>query len=800
MLMMSQLSRLPLLLGLSLAIGLAAPMPAHAAASPFDLAGPGLQIAVTHNGRTLPIARVPNLSEGDRLSIKLDLPEEQGARMLLIAAFLRGATNPPPKDWFFKSKTWKKGGTELSLTVPAGARQIVLFLAPDDNSDYDAVVEAVRERPGTFVRASQELNQASLDRARLDRFLGQIRWLEATHPDRIAAASPVLTRSLSIKLNAQCLDQPTDLQAACLTQNRETLLLADTHTSALAETLAGAPTDLAYRISSTRQAGYGYYSPYIGVVRDIARLFGAFQSTQLQYIPALSRIDDDRVTLLLNAAPNFGRPTSVMVVALPSIEPPRVPPLRHPATLEALCAAPGTVLPVDGAPLVYATRYAQNMRLRVVRENGPSLDLPVTADPMRGGYVLAAPVATYHGLGATITGTLHGDWGFAQFDGPTFSLANPEGAAWATVSRDAAVLPVGRDNAVELIGGAPACVDRITMADGAPLAWKPGAGNRLSVTVPVAPAAPDALTLLVHPKGGGAPVSVALATTTEQLRLDRLTLHANDSSAELTGTGLDKVTAVSLGGLALQPGAILRADGTDRLSLAAVDPQKVAALDPGHRETATVTLADGRERSLPVVVAAPRPAATLIGLTATPVAAAGQLPIAIADTKVVPLGAPLTFSFRAAPATRLTGRETIEIATVDGRLSARIAPGAGYAVQNAGVGVVKADLAATLGASAYGPLRFRILQDGVSGAWAPLATLVRLPTLDGLRCDDQGCHLTGSDLYLLASVATTADGAAATEVPDGFTGTMIAIPQPATGQIFLRLRDDPAAAATVTLR
>src|SRR3546814_4945374 len=56
--------------------------------------------------------------------------------------------------------------------------------------------------------------------------------------------------------------------------------LADTHTSALAETLAGAPTDLAYRISSTRQAGYGYYSPYIGVVRDIARLFGAFQSTQ----------------------------------------------------------------------------------------------------------------------------------------------------------------------------------------------------------------------------------------------------------------------------------------------------------------------------------------------------------------------------------------------------------------------------------------------------------------------------------------------------------------------------------------
>src|SRR3546814_20929126 len=70
--------------------------------------------------------------------------------------------------------------------------------------------------------------------------------------------------------------------------------LADTHTSALAETLAGAPTDLAYRISSTRQAGYGYYSPYIGVVRDIVRRFGAVQSKQLQYIQGLSRIADEK--------------------------------------------------------------------------------------------------------------------------------------------------------------------------------------------------------------------------------------------------------------------------------------------------------------------------------------------------------------------------------------------------------------------------------------------------------------------------------------------------------------------------
>src|SRR3546814_4460495 len=92
------------------------------------------------------------------------------------------------------------------------------------------------------------------------------------------------------------------------------------------------------------------------------------------------------------------------------------------------------------------------MRLRVVRESGASLDLPVTADPERGGYILAAPAATWHGLGTTITGTLHGDWGFAPFEGPVFTLANPESAKWATISRDAAVLPVGRDNALDLVG------------------------------------------------------------------------------------------------------------------------------------------------------------------------------------------------------------------------------------------------------------------------------------------------------------------------------------------------------------
>src|SRR3546814_14293426 len=107
---------------------------------------------------------------------------------------------------------------------------------------------------------------------------------------------------------------------------------------------------------------------------------------------------------------------------------------------------------------------------------------------------------------------------------------------WATISRDAAVLPVGRDNALDLVGGAPACVDRITLADGRALTWKPAGGDRPTVTVPVPPPAPDPLTLPVHPKRGGQAVPVAPAPTPTPLPHDRPTLHPRDSVAHLTST------------------------------------------------------------------------------------------------------------------------------------------------------------------------------------------------------------------------------------------------------------------------
>ena len=47
---------------------------AHAGPPPFDLAGPVLEVRVTRGAQTLPIFEVPNLSVGDQVWIKADLP------------------------------------------------------------------------------------------------------------------------------------------------------------------------------------------------------------------------------------------------------------------------------------------------------------------------------------------------------------------------------------------------------------------------------------------------------------------------------------------------------------------------------------------------------------------------------------------------------------------------------------------------------------------------------------------------------------------------------------------------------
>src|SRR5262245_10731667 len=202
-----------------------------AGAAPFDLTGPTIDVSVARGGTTLPIAQAPHLAVGDTLTIKADFPKTQAERYLLIVTFLRGPTNPPPKEWFYSCAPWKKPCSEkgLSVPVPEGAQQALIFLAPETGGDFKTLMNAVRGRPGAFVRASQDLNQATLDRSRLARYLTAIRKLNTGNPGVLKDTTPVLARSLGIKVDDKCLDRIPQLQAPCLMQGQETLILNDGH-------------------------------------------------------------------------------------------------------------------------------------------------------------------------------------------------------------------------------------------------------------------------------------------------------------------------------------------------------------------------------------------------------------------------------------------------------------------------------------------------------------------------------------------------------------------------------------------
>jgi len=100
-------------------------------------------------------------------------------------------------------------------------------------------------------------------------------------------------------------------------------------------------------------------------------------------------------------------------------------------------------------------------------------------------------------------------------------------------------------------------------------------------------------------------------------------------------------------------------------------------------------------------------------------------------------------------------------------------------------------------------LRFRpMTAQGEAGDWQPLVTLVRLPALQELRCPqeaDQPCRLQGSGLYLLDAVSSDPQFQQSTPVPDGFAGSELKVPRPHGADLYLKLRDDPAAVNKLAL-
>ena len=764
-------SRILILLG-ALALLLAGRQALGADGGAFDLDGPALRIAVTHRGTTLPLSQVPNLSPGDALRVEARLPADQGARFRMVLAFLRGATNPPPEDWLVEARTWKPKDAVIEARVPEGAQQALVFLVPDTGGAFDAIEAAVRQRPGAFVRASQDLNQAMLDRTRLEAFLAGIRQLST---DEVARVSPVLAETLAVKVDPACLERRQGAGAACAGEGQNAAVLADGQTSSIAQTLAGAPANIALQLSATPQAGFGYYSAYVGVFRDLVRMLGAFQSAQLQFIPALNVQRGPDTALLLNTVPSFRKPQSVLVAVLPPVAPPTLPPLEA-RDVGALCLArPGLVLPVHGAPLAFSTDYARDLRLRV-----GTRELPVRADPARGGFVVTGEAAVTAG-GAATEGVLHGTWGFAPFEGPKFTLAAP-GGAW---SAGDATLVAGRDTPLTLAGGSAGCVAEVRLERG-PLTravpFEVDPDGRLALKVPLGDLKPGPLALSIRSHGLAAPQRLELRAFAEAGRIDGFTLHEGDEEGVLTGTRLDQIAAVEVAGTRFRPGALTRAGSTDRLALVAEPGTGAEPLRTGRSVAARATMTDGRNLSVTATVLPARPVATVLGLSSTP-PVTQPVPVVLEGERLIRQDAPATFSLRAAPGTTFRPGDAVEVKAAAGsvRLPLRL--------QDDSVAVAVLDPAA-LGESAHGPLDYRIVRGAVAGDWQRLATLVRLPRLTALACDAGTCTLGGSGLFLLRSVGSVT-------VPDGFTGATLTFPREGT-RATLALRDN-GATATIAL-
>ena len=79
----------------------------------------------------------------------------------------------------------------------------------------------------------------------------------------------------------------------------------------------------------------------------------------------------DGLALMLNTPPSFHNPKSVLVTALPAVEPAQPPPLHPVDSKQNYCAEKNSlVLAVDGAPLVFSTGYAHGMTLRLQTKSG----------------------------------------------------------------------------------------------------------------------------------------------------------------------------------------------------------------------------------------------------------------------------------------------------------------------------------------------------------------------------------------------------------------------------------------------
>jgi hypothetical protein len=794
--------------GLSLTILillLSSGLAAHSQA--FDLMGPKVDVRVKRGEVTLPIGEVPSLLPGDRIWVHPDLPASQSAHYVLVVAFLRGVTNPPPPAWFTRVETWTRQAREegVFVTVPSEAQQAILFLAPETSGDFNTLRNTVRGRPGTFVRATQDLQAASWDRMRLDAFLDEVKVTSQTDPKALKERVETSARSLGIKVNQDCFLKPADQQASCLSQHTEGLVMDDANTqSRVAQIANGSTADLMNQLSYSQAAGGGVYSPYVGAIVDTVKILSSLHTAHYQYIPALALPSEDTLNLRLSVPPSFRDPKSVVIVALPPIGPAQMPPLHPVDPAAEFCAQkPGLVLPAEGAPLVLATQMAYDLKLHIETAKGP-INLPLITDPAEGGLAVQNSASSLPA--GRLTGVVRGKWGFEDWEGPRYNLHSAEPGNWTLTPSDQSALVVGRLDTLHLEGDSTLCVEKVEqeLPNGHSLAldWKSPKPEMIEVQVPMKDASPGTVTLEVHQFGLSHPDLLPLQAYTEAASLDHMALSAGDSSAELMGTRLDEVAKVSLDGVQWFPVTLNRVEDTDRLSLTA--DSSTAGLEPGKRYLANVQLRDGRALKVPVRVTPPRPQIVLLSKGTQDEASGTVSPVQLGSPDDLPVDRRLVFFLRSQTPANFPRNERIEVAATDSSFHTVLSLADGSLMledQKTALGVIKP--LTRFGSSAFGPVHLRAISaDGVTGDWLPLGTLVRMPDFKDLHCpriQSRPCVLTGSNLFLATSFSATQDFQDSVDVPGDFTGMQLSVPHPANGILYVKLRDDPATMQTLTL-
>jgi len=255
------------------------------------------------------------------------------------------------------------------------------------------------------------------------------------------------------------------------------------------------------------------------------------------------------------------------------------------------------------------------------------------------------------------------------------------------------------------------------------------------------------------------------------------------------------VATLTFKGIPFAPGTLTTGRDGDQLTMLSQDGTGAAALPAQTGGKAQALLKDGRVLDVPVLVGAPRPSVRLIAKSIETQTSGMRTNIVLTDASELPQDARLVFSLRAVSPATFNRDEALEVATADESFSTTLSLGQGITLQNAAVAVATLEPARAFGFSAAGPLQFRVIAGGVSGDWQPLATLVRLPVLQDLQCPatpELACKLSGSNLFLIDSVAGDSQFAHAVPVPDGFPGSALPVPHPGAGGLYVKLRDDPA--------